>query len=88
MRLGFQNEGIDRAVFMGQVPDPGGAVETAGQDRASIGTKVREIDPRLIAVGKGADSGSPVVASQSRAEPSSLHVARRRPSGLQSTALT
>ena len=50
---GLQNQRIDRAVVEGKVPDPGSAVLAAGQDRTSVGTKLHDIDRRLVLVGKG-----------------------------------
>ncbi len=87
--LGLQDQRIDRAVVERQVPEPGRAVQSAGQDRAAVGAKRSRTRPSSGPGGRsGADSGSPVVASQTRAVPSWLHVASRRPSGLKSSEST
>ncbi len=51
--LCLENQRIDLAIIHRQIPDPGGAILSAGQDGTSVGAKPHATDLCLIPVAKG-----------------------------------
>ena len=79
-------EGRGDALAGGGVPDPRGVVDEAVTTRRPSGLKAAA--RHCPGAARGAPTGLPVAASQTRAVPSSEAVTTRRPSGLKAAALT
>ena len=86
--LRMEGHHLRRAVVAREIPDPAVPSMPADSRPRPSGWKATEPTSIRSRWRKGGESGSPVIVSQTRAVPSRLLVASRRPSGLKAAITT